>query len=323
MARSCPLCGGAHPDNVCPVDTPTLPPREAPAARAPASIPPDAPLAPGTMVGEYQIGDKLGEGTYGEVYAGEHPLIGKVVAVKVLRKKFSSDPTMASRFIAEARAVNRIRHRNIVDIFSFGRLDDGRNYFVMDLLVGLTLRDLLFDEGRLELGRALPILRGIADALDAAHAAGVVHRDLKPDNIFLTIEKDGGYFPVLLDFGVAKLGGEGMAHKTATGAVLGTPRYMSPEQARGKPIDLRTDVYALGVLVHEMLTGLPPFDGDTWLDVVLKHSTAPPPPLSSVRPDLPARLDAPVLAMLAKKPDGRPGSAGEAVAALLRAASAS
>ena len=330
--RDCPRCGGSHPDDEtgCPADGPTLVPSREP-ARAPSAPPPatgpgavkmpvDAPLAPGTMVGEYRVDRSLGAGTFGDVYAGEHPLIGKAVAIKVLRGKFSADPGMVSRFVAEARAVNRIRHRNIIDIFAFGTLADGRHYFVMELLDGLTLRQLLAQKRRLRVDEALPILRGIADALDAAHAAAVVHRDLKPDNIFLEAEKGGGYFPKLLDFGVAKLVNEKMAHKTATGVAVGTPRYMSPEQGRGSAVDPRSDIYALGVLAHEMLTGLPLFEGETAMDVVFMHIATPPPLLSTVCPDLGTSLDAPVQAMLAKKPDDRPRSAGEAIGALSRVA---
>src|SRR5262249_27930262 len=146
----------------------------------------DATLAPGTMAGEYRVGKKLGSGTFGAVYAGEHPLIGKKVAIKVLHQKFSSDPDIVSRFIAEASAVNRIPHSCIIDIFSFGRLDNGQHYFVMELVDGLTLGELLKQKGRLSVAQSLPILRGIAAGLDAAHKAGVTHRDLKPDNIFLS-----------------------------------------------------------------------------------------------------------------------------------------
>jgi serine/threonine-protein kinase len=279
-------------------------------------------LVMGTMVGEYKVDRKLGSGSFGDVYAGEHPLIGKRVAIKVLRRQLSADPKMVARFIAEARAVNLIRHRNIIDIFSFGQLDDGRHYFVMDLLDGLTLGALLEHAGRLDLAKALPIARGIADALDAAHRADVVHRDLKPDNVFLVTE-DGAYSPKLLDFGVAKLVTGDAVEQTANGVMLGTPRYMSPEQARGRAIDFRTDVYALGVVIHEMLTGQPPFSGSSSVDLLYHHVGTPPPRMSSVCADLPAELDEPVLAMLAKQPQDRPRSAGEGVAALVtRAAGA-
>jgi len=282
----------------------------------------DASLEPGTMVGEYQVAGLLGSGTFGDVYAGEQPLIGKKVAIKVLRQRFSFDPQMVSRFVAEARAVNHIRHRNIIDIFSFGLIDGRRHYFVMELLDGLTLGELLEKKGRIELSQAIPILRAIAAALDAAHEAGVTHRDLKPDNIFLAVEKDGGFFPKLLDFGVAKLVTEEMTHQTATGVAIGTPRYMSPEQCRGKKVDHRSDIYALGVVIHEMLTGKPIFSAESAFDMLFKQANEAPPRMSSVCPDLSPELDEPVLAMLAKRASARPNSAGEAVAALVERANA-
>lgn len=284
-------------------------------------VPSDVLLEPGTMVGEYRILRKLGAGTFGDVYAGEQPLIGKRVAIKVLNQRFASDPVMVSRFVAEARAVNRIRQRNIIDIFSFGVLPGlDRHYFVMELLDGLTLASLMETTGRLPFSIVLPIVRGIADALDAVHEADITHRDLKPDNVFLATERDGTYFPKLLDFGIAKLVGDDAAHKTGPGMVLGTPRYMSPEQARGKPTDRRADIYALGVMIHEMLTASPLFFGDSSVDVLLQHTTEAPPRMSSVCSDLPPELDAPVLAMLEKKPENRPASAGEAAAALIACA---
>ncbi len=281
-------------------------------------VTPEAQLEAGTMVGEYRIQRKLGSGTFGDVYAGEHPLIGKRVAVKILNQRFASDPVMISRFIAEARAVNKIRQRNIIDIFSFGVLPGlERHYFVMELLDGLTLGELLDQKRRLPMSTVLPIIRGIAEALDAVHEAGITHRDLKPDNVFLATERDGSYYPKLLDFGIAKLIGDEVAHKTGPGMVLGTPRYMSPEQARGKVADHRADIYALGVMIHEMLTGEAPFTGQSSVDVLLKHTAEPPPRLSEINADLPSELDAPVLAMLEKRPADRPRTAGVAVQALV------
>ncbi|MFT3767704.1 MAG: protein kinase [Minicystis sp.] len=276
----------------------------------------DPTLEPGTMVGEYRVDRKLGSGTFGDVYAGEQPLIGKQVAIKVLHRKFTSNSGVVSRFVAEARAVNKVRHRNIIDIFSFGIHGENQPYFVMERLDGMTLGELLDRDKRVSVADALPILRGISDGLDAAHEAGITHRDLKPDNIFLVKEKDGGFFPKLLDFGVAKLVADDLAHKTATGAAIGTPSYMAPEQCRGRPVDHRADIYALGVVIHEMLTGRRLFPADSAMEVLFKHVSEPPPPMSTVNPDLPTELDAPVLAMLAKSPNDRPRSAGAAVAAL-------
>jgi serine/threonine protein kinase len=192
-------------------------------------------LAPGTMVGKFRVEAKIGEGGFGTVYRAVND-IDKVGAIKVLRLRYSADPEMVSRFKAEARAVNQIRHKNIIDIFEFGALPDGRQYYVMEYLGGMPLDEYLEQVHHLELAAALPILRGIARALDAAHGKGIAHRDLKPENVFLVNDEDRGLEPKLLDFGIAKLlhnQGE-QSHKTRTGAPIGTPYYMSPEQARGR-----------------------------------------------------------------------------------------
>ncbi|WP_437721177.1 protein kinase domain-containing protein [Sorangium sp. So ce861] len=311
---TCPQCGAVYDEDVeaCSADgNPLLP--------TGLSLPAEPLLAPHTMVGEYRIERKLGAGTFGEVYAGEHPLIGKKVAIKVLNRRFAAQPQAVTRFVAEARAVNRIRQRNIIDIFSFGVLQEQqRHYFVMELLDGVTLGELCRRRRRLPFPTIVPILRGIADALDAVHEAGITHRDLKPDNVFLAAERDGTWFPKLLDFGIAKLA-DG-SEETSTGVVLGTPQYMAPEQARGQRTGPPADIYALGVMIHKMLTGKPLFAGETAVAVMYKHVSNPPPRMSSVCPDLPRELDLPVLAMLEKRAGDRPETARKAVAALLDAA---
>ncbi len=298
----CPECRKLYPSDAseCPDDGQFLVPEELLVGAK------DDALEPGTMVGEYRIEQKLGAGSFGAVYAGVQPLIGKRVAVKVLHKKFASETGVVSRFVAEARVVNRIKHRNIIDVFSFGVLGDAQPYFVMDLLDGMTLGELLRREGRLGVDEVLSILHGIADGLDAAHEAGVAHRDLKPDNIFLATEKAGGFFPKLLDFGVAKLVSDDLAQKTATGAAIGTPSYMAPEQCRGKKVDHRVDIYALGVVIHEMLTGRRLFHADSAMDVLFMHVSEPPQPMSRVCPDLPEELDAPVPGHAGEEPQGSP-----------------
>jgi serine/threonine-protein kinase len=313
---TCPACSNRYPDEVatCSVDGSQLLPD--------GVLPmPDAELSAGTMVGEYRVDSKLGEGGFGAVYRALHPVIGKAAAIKVLHRPYSVNPQMVSRFIAEARAVNQIRHRNIIDIFGFGKLGDGRQYYVMELLDGMTLERFLRDRGRVGAQQAIPILRGIARALDAAHACGIAHRDLKPDNVFLAFDEEGEPFPKLLDFGIAKLLGDGApVHKTRTGAPIGTPHYMSPEQCRGKNVDHRTDVYSFGVLTHQMLTGSLPFDGDDAMAVLVQHTSKEPPRASGAYAELPAALDAPIAAMLAKDPQARPASVGEAIEAVAAAA---
>jgi eukaryotic-like serine/threonine-protein kinase len=277
----------------------------------------DPALSPGEMVGEYRIERKIGEGGFGAVYAAVHPLIGKRAALKTLHREHSKNPQIVARFIAEAKAVNQIRHRNIIDIFSFGTLPDGRQYFLMELLDGCTFEALLQSRGRLPLGDALPILRGVARALDAAHAHGIAHRDLKPENIFLVADDAAGYIPKLLDFGVAKLAPDSDSGvKTRTGAPIGTPYYMSPEQARGVDVDFRSDIYALGVVCFQVLTGRVPFDGQSMMDVLMAHMATPAARMSEIDSTLSPDLDAAVAHMLEKDPALRPASAGAAIAEL-------
>ena len=277
-------------------------------------------------MGEYEIRAKLGQGAFGAVFRGVHPLIGKEVAIKVLARRFSVDPEMVSRFVAEARAVNQIRHRNIIDIFAFGQLDDGRHYYVMEYVDGEPLDALIERRGRLPLAEALPLLRSIARALDAAHAKGIAHRDLKAENIFLGTDPDGGdglaVWPKLLDFGIAKLLGadDGLKHKTRTGTPVGTPHYMSPEQCRGRDVDPRTDLYAFGVLAYLMLTGRFPLDADDFMSVLIRQMTDQPEPASSLVPELPAGVDEAIAWLMQKDPADRPTHLREAIAALEAAA---
>jgi serine/threonine protein kinase len=263
-------------------------------------------LAPGTSIGEYCVEAKIGEGGMGSVYAVAHPLIGKKAAVKIMNMQLSVDASAVERFVAEARTVNQIGHPNIVDVFAFGRLPDGRSYFVMEWLQGESLQ-LRMARQRLGVHEALEVLVQVCEALEAAHDKGIVHRDLKPENIFVTPVRGRRLLVKLLDFGIAKLLREGAeAHKTRDGMFIGTPGYMSPEQARGKEIDHRTDIYALGVTAFEMLSGELPFDADNAMDVVHMHLTNPSPSLSSRWPEAPPELEALLSEMLSKDPDGRP-----------------
>ncbi|MCC6667333.1 MAG: protein kinase [Polyangiaceae bacterium] len=315
---TCPKCYTRYPDETvsCEADGQALVPDTAIAAM-------DREMLAGEMVGEYRIEAKLGEGGFGAVYRAVQPLIGKQIAIKILSRKLSGDPEMVSRFVAEARAVNQIRSKNIVDIFGFGSLPDGRQYFVMELMTGVTLEDWVRQRGRIPAEEAVPIFRGIARALDAAHAAGIVHRDLKPENVFLVADDQSPLMPKLLDFGIAKLmGGATGGHKTRTGVPMGTPYYMSPEQCRGDKIDHKTDVYSFGVLAFQVLTGALPFAGDSFMQIMFAHVSSPPPAPTSVLPGLAPTFDAPILQMLAKNPAERPASCGAAVEAIAAAARA-
>jgi eukaryotic-like serine/threonine-protein kinase len=288
-----------------------------------APPPDDAASLIGATVGEYVLDEAIGEGGFGAVFRAHHPMIGKVAAVKVLSSAFSGNAELSKRFINEARVVNRINHRNIVDIFAFGQLPDGRQYFVMELLEGKSLGAQLALRGRLPLEEALPIFQAVASAVDAAHEAGVVHRDLKPDNVFLAHDGVNRTIVKLLDFGIAKIEqGPGASNQTRPGQVLGTPSYMSPEQARGRPIDGRSDVYSFGALVHRCLTGRSLFFGLGAVDVALAHINEKPPPMSAACPDLPTGFDAVVLAALQKSPDARPQTLGAVVEGLFAAARA-
>jgi eukaryotic-like serine/threonine-protein kinase len=313
---TCPTCRAHYADDVtsCAEDGAALVPDA-----TFASVDQDVPA--GALIGEYQVEQKLGEGGFGSVYRAVHPVIGKGAAIKVLHRQFSANAEMVSRFIAEARAANQIRNKNIIDIFGFGALPDGRQYYVMELLEGVPLDRYLAQRGRLPPAEAIPILRGVARALDAAHATGIVHRDLKPENVFLEQDEDRGLVPKLLDFGIAKLMGEAEAsHRTRTGVPIGTPFYMSPEQCRGHKIDHRTDVYSFGVLAFQLLTGQLPFSGDSYMDVMVRHASEPAPRPNDVCAELPAQLDLPIRRMLEKSPDHRPASVGEALEALAQAA---
>jgi serine/threonine protein kinase len=270
-------------------------------------------LKPGYKVGEYEITGKLGAGGFGTVYSAVHPLIGKKAAVKVLAHEYSENEEFVSRFVDEARAVNTIRHTNIIDIFNFGTLPDGRSYFVMELLDGVSLEAFLSEKGALEPKLGLAILRSVSRALDAAHGKGIVHRDLKPDNIFLTFDEDGRPVPKLLDFGIAKLlVDDGTPHRTRTGAPVGTPQYMAPEQCLGEAVDERADVYAFGVLSFEALAGKPPFEGKSLLDILTKQTRAERPLLSSVRPEAGTSYDDALRRIMAIDKLERPATVGEA-----------
>jgi len=275
----------------------------------------------GRSIGNYKIVRAIGEGGMGTVYLAEHPMIGKRVAVKMLRPDLGTDPGLVSRFFQEARAVNEIRHPNIGDISDYGKTEDGIVYLVMELLEGRSLRDRLNAEGALPLDEAVTISRQVCDALAAAHRVGIVHRDLKPDNVFLLQDpaQPGGLRSKLFDFGVAKLLGEQekqVGHKTIAGSVVGTPYYMSPEQALCQDVGAASDIYSMGVMMFEMVTGHVPFAAEQLvilLNAILKQ---PAPPASEFRPEVPPFLDRLILRCLEKDPGGRPQTMEEVVALL-------
>jgi serine/threonine protein kinase len=277
------------------------------------------------IVGNYRLIEEIGRGGMGSVYRAEHVLLGKPVAVKVLHSRYLGHPEACQRFLNEARAAAELRHPNIVDVTDFGRNDDGAVFFTMELIEGTSLDRLIDAEGALHLFRTLGIAGQVARALAAAHKKGIVHRDLKPGNILvqrqpgrreivrvvgrgddrtLLVETEGEFDLVkLVDFGVAKF----REVSEDPDRVLGTPHYMAPEQIRGEDIDFRVDIYALGVVLFEMIVGAPPFDGETVEDTVRMHVNSPPPLPRLYRPDLriPEAVECVILKALAKDPDRR------------------
>lgn len=281
-------------------------------------------LSAGTKVGEFQILARIGEGGMGTVYSAVHPIIGKKVAIKVLAARLAKNKNAIRRFVLEARAVNDIQHPGLVDIFSFGQLTDGRHYYVMEFLEGKNLGDVLRERIRLPMKEALPIFIDVGRALVAVHAKGIVHRDLKPENILiLSAPQASGQRVKLVDFGLAKLVEGVPAHlseggpRTAAGVNVGTPHYMSPEQSRGQKVDARSDLYSLGILLYETLTGTLPFDGPTAVDIWQAHVERPPRIPSDVVPGaVSPALNAIILRLLAKQPAHRIQSAADFCTAL-------
>jgi tRNA A-37 threonylcarbamoyl transferase component Bud32 len=284
-----------------------------PPGAADGALPPtDGELGPGTHVGEYLITGVIGRGGMGTVYAGVHPVIGKQVAIKMLKPALSAESHMVGRFVQEARAVNQIGNKHIVDIFAFGQVPGSGHYFVMELLHGQSLAGRLAEGKPFNWDEALTILVEITTALSAAHGEGIVHRDLKPDNIYLSASKCGDRQVKLLDFGIAKLLKQDQALSTTqSGVQMGTPYYMSPEQCLGKPLDARADLYALGVVMFEMFTGGVPFPARSQVEAVTRHIQTPPPSPSDFVV-LPEALEQLIMQCLAKDPAARPQSAAEA-----------
>jgi eukaryotic-like serine/threonine-protein kinase len=270
------------------------------------------PLGPGQMVGEFEVGRLLAAGGMGIVYSAIHPVIGKRAAIKVLHPGLCDNDEAIDRFLTEARSVNRIGHPNIVDVFAFGTLSDGRSYMVMEWLAGESLGQRLAHGGALGLDEALAVLDQTADALEAAHEKGIIHRDLKPDNIFLVPMRSGRTQVKLLDFGIAKLveaPGDQTLQSTQPGSIMGTPGYLSPEQARGITVDGGSDVYALGCLAFEMLAGRTPFNCDNTADMIVAHLETPPPHIRELVPSVPRAIDELFVRMLDKARERRPSLA--------------
>jgi serine/threonine-protein kinase len=275
----------------------------------------------GTTYGSYRVTGVLGKGGMGTVFSAEHVTIGKRAAIKILNGEYAKDPNIVARFFREARIVNEIRHENIVDIFDFGTEKDGTPYFVMELLEGEAISSRLKKERPFPENLVLDVGVQVAQALAAVHRMGVVHRDLKPDNIFLVERAKRQNFVKLLDFGIAKvMEGGAEDHLTRTGTILGTPVYMAPEQIKGRSVDQRTDVYSLGAILYELATGRPPFmagDGGV-LRLLSQHLMEDPEPPRRLNPNIGGRTEEAIMRCLRKEAGERFNTMSELAAALER-----
>jgi serine/threonine-protein kinase len=284
-----------------------------------STTPPSEPLAPGAPFGGYEIVRGLGAGAFGEVYEALRLPLKKRVALKVLHPELVRHAEVAQRFRREAELVARVEHPHIVGVFDVGA-HEGRPYIAMEFLDGESLADRLAREGRLPAAAAVDLLLAVMSAVATVHERGVVHRDLKPDNLFLARLGTGETQPKLLDFGIAKVREAGL---TLTGAVMGTPLYMSPEQAQGsKGVDAASDQWALGVILFECLTGRAPFAGESLIELLVAITSGPVPRLRAVDPSLPSGLDAAVARALERRAAERWPSVRAFGAALLPFASA-
>jgi eukaryotic-like serine/threonine-protein kinase len=274
------------------------------------------------VAGQFEIVDRIGSGGMGAVYRALQPEMNRHVAIKILHPKYVSRKDLVARFRREARAMSQLSHPNTARVFLYGQLEDQACYFVMEHLEGRNLAQVVRAEGPMEPHRAIDLMVQVCGALEEAHRAGIIHRDLKPENIFLTTQGGIEDYPKVLDFGLAKVTEKqmrpGSLILTGEGMVFGTPEFMSPEQAQGKPLDPRSDIYSLGVVLYELLSGKLPFDAKQPLEFIHLHVSKPPIPLQERAPDhpMPPGVEAAVMRALAKAPDDRYESAaafGEAL----------
>jgi serine/threonine protein kinase len=318
--RFCPKCKKKFPDSIsfCPLDGTTLLGED----QAPREFRQERRRLENKVLGSYRLEEVLAEGGMGIIFLAKHVKLGRQVALKMLRPQFSDNKKAVTRFFREARAVNEIEHENIIEITDFIEDDHGDNYYIMELLEGQDLRKLIMKEGPLSVPRSLGIAIQVSNALAAVHQAGIVHRDLKSENVFLVKRGDNPDFVKLLDFGVAKLirhTDEEDIHKTIEGTILGTAEYMSPEQASGKPVDFRTDIYSLGVILYEMLTGRRPITGKSFSEIIYNQLTVTPLRPSQIKDlslNMPVHMEELIMQCLEKDPELRPQSMEEMEARL-------
>jgi serine/threonine protein kinase len=299
MEKFCPSCSRAYEDSDlthCELDGERL-----------IVMQTEADLVGQELDGKYVVLKKLGEGGMGTVYVAEQRSMGREVAVKILRPRFSQNRQAIKYFLREARAASRLTHPNTITVYDSGQTPQGLLYQVMERLNGRPLNEIIEAEGGLAVPRAIAILSQICDSLSEAHLAGITHRDLKPENIFIEPTAGNPEFVKVLDFGIAKIAEDGGTNATATGMICGTPSYMSPEQTMGRALDGRSDIYALGVLLFEIVVGDRPFAGQTPMEIMLKHINEPPPALpEGVGGAYAARLSAALQRMMAKSVEDRP-----------------
>jgi serine/threonine protein kinase len=302
VAKVCPQCGSEYEttDRFCPRDGSPLRPKSG-----------DDPLVGRVIADRYLVLAPLGEGGMGRVYLGEHVKMNRQCAIKVMNPSLVNDTESLQRFAREASNAARILHPNVAAVFDYGEMDK-IVYLVMEFVDGESLSTIIAREGALEPRRAIEIARQIADGLQAAHELGIVHRDLKPDNVIVARTRSGKEVPKVVDFGIAKALSESPQDAlTRSGLVIGTPEYMSPEQLLGDPVDARADIYSLGCIVYQMLTGAQAFAGDTREQMIRRRLHETPPHVRDVDQSLPGRLDTLIVHMLARSPDDRLASAAE------------
>ena len=301
----CPICEKTYGDHVsvCPADGATLR----------TSGPPPDPFLGQTINGRYAVIRKLGEGGMGAVYLAEQVSMSRKVALKILHGHFARDEEFVRRFRLEARLAAALNHRNVITVHDFDQAEDGSLFIAMEYLEGRTLSEVIRQDGALAVGRAVRFGMQIAQGLEAAHRAGVIHRDIKPHNIMAVGRGDD---LKLMDFGIARLMDAEGSGLTRTGMVMGTPAYMAPEQIEGGEITEQTDIYAFGIVLYELLTGRVPFTASSPRAVLTKHLQEAPVPLRTVRPEVPASVERVVMQALEKQPQARQRDMGEVLGGL-------